>query len=256
VTEEPRATDWSQYLSDFHARRPGITEDVLTQSRSNDGRTPYEWVVEPIPRSSVVLDLACGSGPCLSLRPDDRWIGLDRSDDELARARSGGAKNLVRADATTLPFRDESFDAVVCSMALMLIDPLEQAVAEMSRILGARATLVVLIPGHWPLQLRDVYRYTRLLRHLGEWRLQYVNDARLRRLTSLFGDYGLRVVNDSRQRFSFPFASDCETSLFVQSLYLPRAHEAHIERGEEFAARWVGSNIGIPLRRLTLTKRS
>ena len=255
MSEHP-SPKWSQYLSDFHARRPGITEDVLTQSRSSDGRTPYEWVVDPIPRSSVVLDLACGSGPCLALRPGDRWIGLDRSDGELARARSGGARDLVRADATTLPFRDEAFDAIVCSMALMLIDPLDQAVAEMSRVLGAGATLVVLIPGHWPLQLRDVLRYARLLRHLGEWRLQYVNDARLRRLTSLFDDYGFRVVNDSRQRFCFPFASQKETSLFVQSLYLPRAHEALIERGEEFAARWVGSHIGIPLRRVTLTKRT
>lgn len=250
----PSHFEWSKYLDDFHADRPGITEDVLTRTRSKHGRTPYEWVVEPISHVAIVLDVACGSGPCLSLRPGDRWIGLDRSAGELARARSGGASELVQASATALPFADESFDGVVCSMALMLIDPLEEAIAEMGRVLVTGGTVVVLIPGHWPLLARDVVRYVRLLRHLGRWRLQYANDARLRRLASLFERGGLRIIHDERQRFCLPLDAERATSRFVQSLYLPRVPEARVRHAEAFAARWVGSDIGIPLRRITLTK--
>lgn len=250
-----RELDWATYLDAFHASRPGITEDVLDQAHSTAGFTPYEWVVAPIAAGMTVLDLACGSGPCLDLRRGEPWIGLDRSKEELDRARSTGRAHLVRGDATTLPFRNNSFDAAVCSMALMLLQPLRRVVGEVSRVLGDGATFVFMMPGRWPLCGRDVARYARLARRLGGWRLRYPNDRELRRLASILDDNGLDVIDDARERFSYQMCSTNETDQFVRSLYLPNVGRTEMERGAALAAAWAGTDIGIPLRRIIVRKR-
>jgi SAM-dependent methyltransferase len=251
----PREPDWATYLDTFHASRPGITEDVLAQARSTAGLTPYEWVVAPVAAGVTVLDLACGSGPCLALRQGEPWIGLDRSKEELNRARFAGRTNLVRGEATSLPFRNDSFDAAVCSMALMLVQPLSRVIDEVSRVLGDGATFVFMMPGRRPLRVRDVTRYARLARRLGRWRLRYPNDRELRRLASLLDDHGLDVIDDARVRFSYQLRSANDTDQFVQSLYLPNVSRTEMERASALAAAWAGTEIGIPLRRITTRKR-
>ena len=253
--DRPRELDWATYLDTFHASRPGITEDVLAQAHSNAGLTPYEWVVAPIAVGMTVLDLACGSGPCLDLRRGEPWIGLDRSKEELDRARSTGRTHLVLGDATALPFPNDSFDAAVCSMALMLVQPLSRVVDEVSRVLRHGATFVFMMPGRWPLYARDIARYARLARRLGRWRLRYPNDRELRRLASMLDDNGLDVIDDARERFSFQLRSDKETDQFVRSLYLPNVSRIEMKHGTALAAAWAGTDIGIPLRRVTVLKR-
>jgi SAM-dependent methyltransferase len=253
--DHSRGLDWATYLDEFHASRPGITEDVLAQAHSTAGLTPYEWVVAPIAAGMTVLDLACGSGPCLDLRRGEPWIGLDRSTEELDRARSAGRAHLVRGDATALPFRNDSFDAAVCSMALMLVQPLSRVVDEVSRVLCDGATFVFMMPGRRPLYGRDVARYARLARRLGRWRLGYPNDRELRRLASILDDHGLDVIDDARERFSFQLRSGKDTDQFVRSLYLPNVSRVEMERGGALAAAWAGTDIGIPLRRITVRKR-
>ncbi|WP_123606253.1 hypothetical protein [Micromonospora sp. Llam0] len=53
---------WPRYLTDFHARNPGITEQVLERARSGPG-DPYDWVASVAPPGARVLDVACGSAP-------------------------------------------------------------------------------------------------------------------------------------------------------------------------------------------------
>lgn len=77
----------------------------------------------------TVLDVGCGPAH-LARRLRARgvgYVGLDRSAAMLARARrhlaSGGAAGaLVRADAAELPFRTGSFDVVVATGVLGLLD--------------------------------------------------------------------------------------------------------------------------------------
>ena len=256
MAKPTQRVEWSDFLLHFHAQRPGITEDVLSRSLAGSGLTPYEWVVEPIDPQSKVLDLACGSGPSMKVRRGGNWIGLDFSAEELDRARTSGRQPLVRADASSLPFRDESFDAVVCSMALMLLQPLRRCVDEVARVLKVGAPVVILMPGRRPLSTRDHWRYARLVRSLGRWRLAYPNDDQMRALTSLLTLAGLDVVEDDRQRFSFDLPTKAETTMFVESLYLPGVSVHELQRATALASSWVDTDMGIPLRRIIARKCS
>jgi SAM-dependent methyltransferase len=73
---------------------------------------------------AVLLDAPCGAGRLWpALERHGRYVGLDVSSSMLAaaRAQSGHAAHgatFLAGDAARLPFRDDSFDAVVCCRLL------------------------------------------------------------------------------------------------------------------------------------------
>ena len=104
-----------------------------------------------------VLDVACGPGNFTRdfarlVGPAGLVVGLDASRTMLARAvrdtpeatEPDGNVAYVRADATFLPFRDESFDAVCCFAALHMMAEPFAALDEMERVLtpGGRIALL------------------------------------------------------------------------------------------------------------------
>ncbi len=100
-----------------------------------------------------VLDVGCGPGNftrefARMVGPGGLVVGLDASDTMLARAvrDSGGDERVayVRGDATRLPFRDSSFDAICCFAALHMVDDPWAALDEMTRVLtpGGRIALL------------------------------------------------------------------------------------------------------------------
>jgi SAM-dependent methyltransferase len=83
-------------------------------------------------RLAPVLDVGCGDGRLPRALPDDwPWVGVDRSPTMLANA----PKPTVLADATSLPFPDESFGAVAMLWMLYHLPDPEPAVAEARRVL-------------------------------------------------------------------------------------------------------------------------
>jgi SAM-dependent methyltransferase len=102
-----------------------------------------------------VLDIACGTGNftrdfARTVGPEGLVVGIDVSPTMLARAvrdtRTSGLEDrtaYVRGDATELPFRDESFDAVCCFAALHLFDDPLGALDRMMAVLtpGGRIAL-------------------------------------------------------------------------------------------------------------------
>ncbi len=245
---------WSDYVSTFHREHPGITEDILSRATSAHGLNPYQWIVAPIPLGSRTLDLACGSGPSLRQRPGEQWIGIDRSISELARSHISGTDNILQGDATALPFDDATFDGVVCSMAVMVIQPLGTALEEVYRVLRPGGMFVVTMPGRRPLRIRDVARYARLVARLRRHRLTYPNEHVLRRDRTTFESRGFEFIEDTRLRFRLTFDTPETAAGFVESLYVPGATSANVARAQRLAARWVGSDIGIPLRRITMRR--
>lgn len=99
----------------------------------------------------TVLDVACGPGNFTRLfgqaiGSGGLVIGFDASRPMLDRAvRDTDAANIayVRGDATELPFRAETFDAVCCFAALNLMEQPIRALDEMVRVLapGGRIAL-------------------------------------------------------------------------------------------------------------------
>lgn len=153
-------------------------------------------------------------------------------------------------DAIDLPFADQSFDTVLCSMALMLIEPLDRALAEIARILRPGGRLVALLPSDEPLHVLDRARYAQLLWVLRRRRLAYPNDAALRDIADLFRAYELALVDDRRRRFSCRIDTPELAVLCVRSLYLPGEEPQRVDAAVRVARRWVGKTLGVPIRRV------
>lgn len=241
---------WQGYLDQFHATRSGITESVFAHL---DPRSTglHDWILDVVPAEGLVLDVACGSAP-LSRRLEGRWIGLDRVDAELSLARRRDARPLLVGDATALPLVGACVDVVVCSMALMLLQPLDRALVELARVLRPGGRFVAVVPDVTPLTLRDRARYARLLVALRCRRLEYPNA--LDRVEGSMRAAGLELVGDERRRFECVVDRPETARLVVESLYLPGVDVSSVDRGIGVAQGWVGSTIGVPIRRLVAVR--
>ena len=104
--------------------------------------------------SGDVLEVAAGTGRNFALYPaGTRLTAIELSPRmlEIARARAravGRAVDLREGDAEALPFPDEAFDTVVCTLSLCNIPHDRKAVAEMKRVLrpGGRLLLLDHVP--------------------------------------------------------------------------------------------------------------
>lgn len=113
------------FLRRFHEARPGITSAALARTGS------YERLWARV-HGRRVLDLACGDHPMPGA------IGID-----LVRERGVA----VQGRAQALPFAGGAFDAVVCHLAFMLFEDLDQVVAEIRRVLTPGGTFHALLGG-------------------------------------------------------------------------------------------------------------
>lgn len=98
----------------------------------------------------VVVDLACGTGDLaeLAAAAGARVLGVDFAAAMLTVARRRGvAATLVRADATALPVRADSADALTCGFALRNFTAIPPVLAEAARVLRPGGRLVLLEVG-------------------------------------------------------------------------------------------------------------
>jgi SAM-dependent methyltransferase len=114
-----------------------------------------------------VLDLGCGDQPYKSWFHGNvtGWLGLDWPDGGHPR---GCGADLV-GDALALPFKEESFDTVVCTQVLEHVPEPLTLLCEAGRVLRPGGRLVLTAPQYNGLhgEPRDFYRYTRYgLEHL------------------------------------------------------------------------------------------
>jgi SAM-dependent methyltransferase len=92
-----------------------------------------------------LLDAPCGTGRlAATLARSGRCIGIDVSAAMLAEARASRAPALlVRGDVTHLPFRDSSFDAVVCCRLLHHLDEPEALAGVLGELVRVSRALVI-----------------------------------------------------------------------------------------------------------------
>jgi SAM-dependent methyltransferase len=248
-----RTADWPAYLEHFHAEHAGITERILSRCRS-DGADPYEWCAEPLSDlRGPTVDVACGSGPMADRLSG--WIGTDRSATELTTARTAGRGPLIRSSAAQLPVAECATDAVVCSMALQVIQPVDAAIAEVARVLRPGGRAVLLLPATGPLGWRDALVYLHLQAALRR-RIRYPNDRALatRPLMAAAGSCGLMVMSDAGRTFSLPIGSEPEVVELVHSLYLPGIPPRRLRHAQRTLSGRVGSELAVPLRRVVLDR--
>lgn len=161
MTTDPDAVatarqQYDAYAADYD-RETGWYERIML----GDGRA---WAGRQA-RGSV-LEVAVGTGRNLPYYPSsiDALVGVDLSAGMLALARRRvrdlvNRVELVQGDAQALPFGEEEFDTVVCTLGLSSIPDDRVAVAEMHRVLRRGGRLVLL--GH----VASPHRAVRSLQH-------------------------------------------------------------------------------------------
>jgi ubiquinone/menaquinone biosynthesis C-methylase UbiE len=141
VTERLRSL-WEQYAPRYD-RDTGFYDLFLL----GDSRT---WACSQA--SGQVVEVAIGTGRNLPFYPRGiQLTGIDFSLAMLALARDRAAElgidvTLLEADAQHLPFVDDRFDTVVCTLALSSIADPAAAISEMYRVLHPCGQLLVV--GH------------------------------------------------------------------------------------------------------------
>jgi SAM-dependent methyltransferase len=106
--------------------------------------------------SGDILDLGCGNSPYRKYLPtESSYIPYD-----IDRANKGAQ---IIGSAIHLPFKDHSFDSVLCTQVLEHVDEPWTMMTEISRVLKARGRLVLSAPQAWRIHEKpyDYYRYTR-----------------------------------------------------------------------------------------------
>lgn len=242
------AAMWADYLTDFHDSRPGITEAAFLRARDPEVGTPYDWLLQGLPgQLGDVVDLACGNAALQPRLPrHTSYIGVDRSAGELAEARGRGRGRVVEGDLRDLPLSDASADVVVSSMGLMLVQPVEQALAEAHRVLRPGGRLALLLPAPWPLRPSDLPRVLQLavvLRGPGSMP-QRLGRRRLRRSLE---EAGLRVESMQRRRFPYALDGSDAARLAVRALYTPGRTPRQLEAAERMIAQFARQRGTLPV---------
>jgi len=119
--------DFDRIAEDFDSTRsfdPRLIDTVADAIRAVLG-----------PRASV-LDIGCGTGRFLLpfTRKDIRAVGIDISKKMLVKAKGKGLDDIVRGEASHLPFKDDGFDAAFMSSVLHLLADWKGALKEACRV--------------------------------------------------------------------------------------------------------------------------
>ncbi len=105
-----------------------------------ENRTRNPWIHKNIPANSSILDIGCGGGFLTNyLAQNGHSVhGIDLSAQSLEVAKKTDSTNSVtylQANATSLPFADNSFDVVSAMDILEHIENPESLISEASRVL-------------------------------------------------------------------------------------------------------------------------
>lgn len=128
----------------------------------------------------IVLDVACGTGDltlALAFEAKAHVIGTDFCRPMLSIANAKGESKFaetpfVEADALSLPFADECFDAVTIAFGLRNLSSVDQGLLELRRVLKSGGQLVILefsepvVPGFRQL---FAFYFSTVLPRIGGW---------------------------------------------------------------------------------------
>ena len=122
---ETHATWWQDGFTD--GADPEYTEQILPLA------------AQELAGARRVLDVGCGDGQVSRLAVGlgaETVVGLDPTWNQIAVAHQrGGGAAFLRAGAGSLPFADASFDAVVACLVFEHIRDVDDAIAEVARVL-------------------------------------------------------------------------------------------------------------------------
>lgn len=143
---------WRAYFNSFHEAGENPGRSYMLRLRDEGGLDTLTRLAAAVPaQAPALLDIGSGAGALVRVlrgRPSPvSYTGVDLCSSENARARAeygNAVTRFVTADALAMPFADESFDVVISHFALMLIEPIDDALQEIQRVLRPGGTLAFL----------------------------------------------------------------------------------------------------------------
>lgn len=169
-------------------KRHGAVREVLsTSSKESLTRQFRLWLkLAGNPKGKTILDAGCGYGRLMKKfsKYPEKVVGIDISGEMLKEAKKylGDGSKLHKGSITNLPFKDHSFDIVVCDRVLMHLTELDMkaALLEFKRILKPSGIILFSVPHRlsWLYSLRSFIFsvYTVLLKVTG--RLKIIHPRR------------------------------------------------------------------------------
>lgn len=107
-------------------------------------------IKENLEKGCSFLDVGCGTGEYLKIasRTANFLIGIDISTSYLRRTTlgTGGVANLIRVDASSLPFKDRSIDSVLCSEVIEHLQEPKKTIDEIFRVVTKN--IIFTTPNH------------------------------------------------------------------------------------------------------------
>ena len=157
-----------------------------------------------------VLEVATGSGEMfrrlVQVNPSGYTVGLDLSPNMAARTQRNVRKEFPRTrtwckavDARFMPFRDETFDAVVCCYLLELLsgDDIVVTLQEIARVLKRRGTFTLVLIG------QNTEVFNRMYKVCGTIAPAFWGRQVEQRVPDLIESLEFRIVNDRMVRQGF-----------------------------------------------------
>lgn len=136
-----------------------------------------------------VLDIGCGQMPYRRHVSCDEYVGID--------SFSGTRPNLA-AEADKLPFKDGSFDCVICTEVLEHLAVPSDCIAEVKRVLKDGGRVYITVPQSWPLHYApyDYLRFTEygLVRIMAANGFKVVN---IKRIGGAFTQIGQEIIEST-----------------------------------------------------------
>lgn len=171
-----------------------LTPDIVAQRHATRALLDLK-------QGESVLDVGCGPGFLLAEMADEvgstgRIVGVDVSADMLALARSRCAAKktieLREANALSLPFADQTFDAVVSTQVYEYVVEIATALKEAARVVRPGGRLLI-VATDWESSVWNSSDDARTARVLEAWR-EHGADSRLpRSLPKRLRDAGLHL---------------------------------------------------------------
>jgi ubiquinone/menaquinone biosynthesis C-methylase UbiE len=159
VEQDEARNRWDRRAARYDATSPRAERLMVGDSR--------DWICSRA--SGRTLEVAAGTGRNFDFYPPDVTLtAIDLSPGMLAKARqraaaSGQAVEFAEGAAEKLPYPDDTFDTVVCTLAICSVADRDAAVAEMTRVLRSGGWL--LLVDHWERRWRRGRPADLLARH-------------------------------------------------------------------------------------------
>ena len=149
-----------------------------------------------------VLDAGCGEGHLVevmqNMHPSHSYTGVDITSVALAKTRKRCPKaKFQKADLTQLPYKNASFDVVVCTEVIEHIGAYKKLIEELKRVLKRGGLLVMTFPNEFNLTIARFF--------LGRRPVKVPDHVNSFKPRAMRRDVGLEYLGGRNLPFPLPF---------------------------------------------------